>query len=103
MPIGLPNDDIYDLSNIDGSESGEDYLSTLKEDDDDADGDGENFMWPPEVLHAPSSSRKRHCKRKALVYPALDDVSYPPTVNVERGDAHGGEAVRARSEECPAA
>jgi hypothetical protein len=33
----------------------------------------------------------------------LDDVSYPPAVNVERRDAHGGEAIRAHSEECPAA
>ena len=44
-------------------------------------------MWPPELLHAPHTSRKRPCKRKAPLWLELDDFSFISLADAEHGEA----------------
>jgi hypothetical protein len=97
VPIGSGNEDIRYLEELsDGSEGS--YFSA---DDDDSDeyGWGEEFpdnsmqpMWPPEMLHAPATSRKRRYKRKAPLWPPLDDITCVSLAGGDgyRSEAHGG-------------
>jgi hypothetical protein len=71
MPIGLGNDEILDNEEDDFGKSDDSYLS-VEEDvaydytwEEDASQEQQHDIWPLEMLHAPSSSRKRRCKRKA--------------------------------------
>jgi hypothetical protein len=104
VPIGIGNEDIryFEEELSDGSEGG--YFSADDEDGDEY-GLGEDFpdddtqiLWPPEMLHAPMTSRKRrcrrrckrHCKRKAPIWPPLDDFT---CISLAGGEfEHGCEA-----------
>jgi hypothetical protein len=92
LPIGLGNDDIfnYEEENFNGSDDC--YLSA-EEDTGDEYGWEEDTLhekkhnnWPPEMLHAPSSLRKRRYKRKAPIWPLLDDLTYVSLADGEEGD-----------------
>jgi hypothetical protein len=91
IAIGAGNDHIWDSQQHDSNATEDDYFSTA---DDDSDGYGweedadEQSFWPPEVLHAPSNSHKRRCKRKAPNWPALNDLTYVPLVDADDDDRH---------------
>jgi hypothetical protein len=77
IEIGLGNEEIrYSQGNYsDASE--ETYFSTEEDSDnegfeEDASIEVHKNTWPPEMLHAPSSSHKHRCKRKAPLWPELD-------------------------------
>jgi hypothetical protein len=91
LPIGLGNDDILDNEEDDFGTSDDYYLSAEEDDgaeyewEEDTPYEQKQSIWPPEMLHAPSTSRKRRCKRKAPIWPALDDNTYVSLANAEEG------------------
>jgi hypothetical protein len=94
VPIGIGNDDIrdYEENKSDGSEYS--YFSAEEEDGDvweeDYPDDLNHNIWPPELLHTPTTSHKRRCKCKAPLKPPLDDFTCISLAGGE--DAHGSVA-----------
>jgi hypothetical protein len=99
IPIGVGNDDIFDLDEDTSPTSDNSYFSAEEDDGEDytwegdAPYDQEQSMWPPELLHTLHTSRKRPCKQKAPLWPELDDFSFISLADAEHGEAIESELV----------